>query len=218
MRRIFIPAISRPSSNWLTRHLRREPNPQADSRAPKLLVGLGNPGVRYALNRHNAGFLLLDRFAAAHQLSFARRRFNAQLAEGIVAGERVLLAKPQTFMNLSGNAVGKLASFYRIPTRDIIVCYDDLDLPFGRIRLRAQGSAGGHHGMESIIAALGTNDFARLRIGIGRPDSREDVNHVLGNFSGDETRMLDETLARAREALETWLREGIVKAMNEFNA
>ncbi len=200
------------------RHLGRERNPQADSRALRLIVGLGNPGVHYALNRHNAGFLLLHRFASTHQLSFARRRFNAELAEGTVAGERVLLAKPQTFMNLSGNAVGKLVSFYRIPTRDIIVCYDDLDLPFGRIRLRARGSAGGHHGMESIIAALGHNDFARLRLGIGRPDSREDVNHVLGNFSTDEERALDETLDRARAALEAWLREGIEKAMNQFNS
>ena len=183
-----------------------------------LIVGLGNPGVRYALNRHNVGFMLLDRLAEKHQLALTRRRFNALRAEGTVAAQRVLLAKPQTFMNLSGNAVGKLASFHRIPTSDIIIIHDDLDLPFGRIRLRARGSAGGHHGMESILAALGRNDFARLRIGIGRPAAREDIDHVLGNFSDEEQRALEEIFPRALDALELWLREGIEKAMNQFNA
>ncbi len=200
----------------MARHWGRQPDSNA---APpfKLIVGLGNPGIRYALNRHNVGFILLDRFAEKHQCSFARRRFNALLAEGTVEGQRLLLAKPQTYMNLSGNAVGKLVSFYRIPILDIIICYDDLDLPLGRLRLRARGSAGGHHGMESIIAALGSSDFARLRIGIGRPDSREDISHVLGNFSDEEQRIMDETFTRAGDALELWLREGIEKAMNQYN-
>ncbi len=183
----------------------------------RLIVGLGNPGIKYALNRHNIGFLLLDQFADKHQFSFARRRFNALLAEGSGDGSRLLLAKPQTYMNLSGDAVGKLVSFYRIPIHDIIVCYDDLDLPLGRLRLRARGSAGGHHGMESIIAALGSDDFARLRIGIGRPASREDISHVLGNLTPEEERTLDETLGRAVEALDLWLSEGIEKAMNQYN-
>lgn len=184
----------------------------------KLIVGLGNPGERYARNRHNVGFLLLDHLAEKHQLSFARRRFNALLAEGDIDAQRVILAKPQTFMNLSGQTVSKLSSFYRIPTNDIIIVYDDLDLPLGRIRLRAHGSAGGHHGIESIIAALGRNDFARVRIGIGRPESRDDVNHVLGNFSDEEQHVLNETFERALGALELWLRAGIEQAMNQFNA
>lgn len=183
----------------------------------KLVIGLGNPGLRYARNRHNVGFMLLDRIAQAERASFARQRFNAQLSELTLEGERLLLAKPQTYMNLSGNAVGKLVSFYRIPHRDIMVVYDDLDLPLGKLRLRATGSAGGHHGMESIINALDSTEIPRLRLGIGRPNSREDVNHVLGNFIDDEQEILDEVLARAEQALRVWVREGIVKAMNEFN-
>ncbi len=184
----------------------------------KLIVGLGNPGVQYAQSRHNVGFLALDRFAESHHLTFSRRRFNALLAEGAIQDQRVLLAKPQTFMNLSGNAVGRLISFYRIPFRDIIVVYDDLDLPLGRMRLRERGSAGGHHGMESIIAAVGHGDFARLRIGIGRPPSREDVEHVLGTFTRAEESMVKEVLARAVEALDVWLIAGLENAMNRFNA
>ncbi len=181
-------------------------------------MGLGNPGIQYARSRHNVGFMVLDRLADRHHLSFTRRRFDAFLAEGQIDGERVLLAKPQTFMNLSGKAIGKLASFYHIPSHDIIVCYDDLDLPLGRMRLRARGSAGGHHGVESTISSLGHEDFARLRIGIGRPDSREDISHVLGRFDEQEERVMDETIGAACEALEMWVREGIEKTMNEFNA
>ncbi len=212
-----IPPISRPSSNWLRRHLGREQG-AGDLVSHKLIVGLGNPGIRYAQSRHNAGFLVLDLLAEKHHLSFTRRRFDALLAEGEIAGARVLLCKPQTFMNLSGKAVGKVSSFYRIPSHDIIVCYDDLDLPLGRIRLKPRGSAGGHHGMESTIAALGHSDFARLRVGIGRPATKEDISHVLGSFSDEEGQTVQDTIDRAVEALEIWLREGIEKAMNEFNA
>ncbi len=204
-----------PSSNWLARHLGR--HPPAGEGPYKLLVGLGNPGVQYARNRHNVGFMLLDRFAERHHLTFARRRFDALIADGLVNGQRVLLAKPQTYMNASGNAVGKLASFYRVPSRDIIVCYDDLDLPLGRIRLRPEGSAGGHHGMESIIGALGHSNFARLRIGIGRPASKEDIGHVLGSFSREEEQALEPVWTRAMDALDVWLSEGIEKAMNLYN-
>lgn len=183
----------------------------------KLVVGLGNPGLRYARNRHNVGFMLLDRIARAEHASFVRQRFNAHLCELMLEGERLLLAKPQTFMNLSGNAVGKLVSFYHIPHSDIMVVYDDLDLPLGKLRIRANGSAGGHHGMDSIINALDSREIPRLRIGIGRPNSHEDVNHVLGNFIEDEQDAVDEILERAEQALRIWVREGIVKAMNEFN-
>jgi PTH1 family peptidyl-tRNA hydrolase len=211
----------RASARWLARRFAREQkashSPDA-SRGYKLIVGLGNPGIEYARNRHNVGFLVLDRFAESHSITFSRRRFNARLAEGVIEGRRVLLAKPQTYMNLSGSAVGKLVSFHQIPIHDIIVVYDDLDLPLGRMRLRARGGAGGHHGMESIVAALGHADFARLRIGIGRPASREDVDHVLGNFNDEERSIVEETVTRAVEALDIWLTAGIEEAMNRFNA
>lgn len=183
----------------------------------KLIVGLGNPGARYARNRHNVGFLIADEFARAHALDFSRKRFNAYIAEGALAGARVMLAKPQTFMNLSGEAVGKLCAFYKIAPHDLLVIYDDLDLPLGKLRLRARGSAGGHHGMESIIARLGTSAFPRLRVGIGRPSPDADIAHVLSDFTADERAVMEETFARAVQAIEVWVAQGIVKAMNRFN-
>lgn len=183
----------------------------------KLIVGLGNPGVRYARNRHNVGFMVVDRLAAAERATFTRRRFNAQLTEIKAGDERVLLAKPQTYMNESGRAVGKLAGFYHLPPESVIVIYDDLDLPLGRLRLRPNGSAGGHHGIDSIINTLGSSDIPRLRIGIGRPNPEQDVGHVLGNFNSDEQSLLDEALERAEQALRTWVRDGIITAMNRFN-
>ncbi|MBI5303147.1 MAG: aminoacyl-tRNA hydrolase [Chloroflexi bacterium] len=183
----------------------------------KLIAGLGNPGARYARSRHNVGFMIVERFARAHDLSFARKRFNAEIAEGSVGGGRVMLAKPQTFMNLAGDAIGKLFAFYKIASHDLLVIYDDLDLPLGKMRMRPKGGAGGHHGMESIIARIGTSDFPRLRVGIGRPDPNADVDHVLGDFEGDERALMDETFARAADAIDAWLREGLNAAMNKFN-
>lgn len=206
------------STKWLTRRVKRG-DAVLDSFQPmKLIAGLGNPGIKYARNRHNVGFMALDKLARAEQKKFERQRFNAQLLEINLAGERVLLVKPQTYMNLSGTAVQKLAAFYRIPRADVLVVYDDLDLPLGKIRLRANGSSGGHHGMESIINHLGGSDIPRLRIGIGRPNPSEDIGHVLGNFHEDEMSILDDVLSRAEKALRVWARDGIVKAMNEFNA
>ena len=206
------------STKWLTRRVKRG-DAVLDSFQPmKLIAGLGNPGIKYARNRHNVGFMTLDKLARAEQKKFERQRFNAQLLEINLAGERVLLVKPQTYMNLSGTAVQKLAAFYRIPRADVLVVYDDLDLPLGKIRLRANGSSGGHHGMESIINHLGGSDIPRLRIGIGRPNPTQDIGHVLGNFHEDEMSILDDVLSRAEKALRVWARDGIVKAMNEFNA
>lgn len=209
-----------PSLRWLLRH--------GAATAPtniKLIVGLGNPGTRYARSRHNVGFMIVERVAHAHALRFARKRFNAEIAEGNVGSARVLIAKPQTYMNLSGEAVGKLFAFYKIAPADLLVVYDDLDLPLGKMRLRPKGGAGGHHGMESIIARVGASDFPRLRVGIGRPDPSTllragpdtDVDHVLGSFDREERAVMDETFARAVEALQVWVRDGISKAMNEFN-
>ena len=201
-----------PSLRWLKRHGAAE-TPQNI----KLIVGLGNPGARYAHSRHNIGFLIADRFARAHALDFTRKRFNALIAEGSVGGQRILLAKPQAFMNSSGEAVGKLFAFYKIAPHDLLVVYDDLDLPLGKMRLRSRGSSGGHHGMESIIAHVGMSDFPRLRVGIGRPNPDADIDHVLGSFDADERVVMDETFARAADAIDVWLTDGITVAMNKFN-
>jgi len=201
-----------PSLRWLKRHGAAETPTHI-----KLIVGLGNPTQRYAHNRHNVGFMIVERFAHAHGWRFARKRFNAEIAEGAVDGVRVMLAKPQTFMNDSGEAIGKLFAFYKIAPHDLMVVYDDLDLPQGKLRIRSKGSAGGHHGMESIIARIGTSDFPRLRIGIGRPNPADDIDHVLSDFSGDERELMDETFARAVDAIAVWATQGINRAMNEFN-
>ena len=189
----------------------------ADARL--LIVGLGNPGKKYAQNRHNAGFHCLDRLAGAYQLAFDTRRDKAKLAIGRVAGRRAILAKPQTFMNDSGQAVGALARFFRVAPGDILVLYDDLDLAQGVIRLRPRGSSGGHRGIESIIQHLGTDDFARLRVGIGRPPGRmEPKAYVLQDFGCAERETMDEVYDRAVAAVETFIREGVKEAMNRFNA
>jgi len=184
----------------------------------KLIVGLGNPGPRYANNRHNVGFQCLDRLAQAHGLAFQRRENKALLARGQIAGVEVILAKPQTYVNLSGQAVERLARSYQVPLEDILVIYDDMDLPLGRIRLRPGGGAGGHKGVRSIIEHLGSRDFPRLRVGIGRPPGRMDpVDYVLGDFTPEERPVIEEVYERAIAAVECWLREGIVAAMNRYN-
>ena len=184
----------------------------------KLIVGLGNPGPRYANNRHNVGFQCLDRLAQAHGLAFQRHENKALLARGKIAGVEVILAKPQTYVNLSGQAVERLAWSYQVPLEDILVIYDDMDLPLGRIRLRPGGGAGGHKGVRSIIEHLDSRDFPRLRVGIGRPPGRMDpVDYVLGDFTPEERPVIEEAYERAIAAVECWLREGIVAAMNRYN-
>jgi len=183
----------------------------------RLIVGLGNPGKKYADTRHNVGYQFVDSVAESQGLASARRQFHAQIIDGKIAGHRVLLAKPLTFMNLSGNAVGSLVHFYKLDPSDLLVIYDDLDLPLGKARLRPQGGSGGHKGMKSIIERLGTQEFARLRIGIGRPRSGEPVSYVLKSFSEDEKIEMDRTFARARDALIVWMNDGIDLAMNDLN-
>lgn len=187
-----------------------------DAIAMKLLVGLGNPGREYAHNRHNVGFMCLDRFAKSQKLSFNLRQSHSRIAVGKVAGEGVVLAEPRTFMNLSGGAVASVMNRYRVAAGDLLVVYDDMDLPLGTIRLREQGSAGGHKGVASIIAALGRNEFPRLRVGIGRPGG-EAVNYVLGDFSPEERKIFEEVLERVSEAIVCYLSEGFSAAMNKFN-
>ena len=183
-----------------------------------LIAGLGNPGPRYTANRHNVGFRSVERLAAALDLTFDKRQKRACVALGTFHGQRVMLAKPQTFMNESGLAVVPLARFYRVSPERLFVIYDDLDLPLGTVRLRPEGGSGGHKGMRSIIAHLGAQHFPRLRVGIGRPPGRMDpAAYVLQDFSADEDLLLEETLERAVGAVETWLGEGIEAAMNRYN-
>jgi len=183
-----------------------------------LIVGLGNPGVRYARHRHNVGARCVSRLAAAHGLEFSRRQKNARVARGTIGGCPVVLAIPQTFMNESGRAVAPLARFYQVPAENLLVIYDDLDLPPGSLRIRPDGSSGGHRGMRSVIEHLGTQSFPRLRIGIGRPPGQMDpADYVLQNFTPDEEPVIEETIERAIAAIQTWLTEGLEKAMSLYN-
>lgn len=184
-----------------------------------LIVGLGNPGKQYEAIRHNVGFMAVDRLAARWQIEMRRHRKNAQTGEGKFDGIPVVLAKPQTFMNNSGLSVGPLQRLYAIEADRLLVVYDDLDLAFGRIRLRAGGGAAGHHGMESIIAKLSTREFPRLRIGIGRPkhEGEEVIDFVLTDFHGSDKAKLESVLDQAADAVETFLRSGIELAMTRFN-
>ena len=184
-----------------------------------LIVGLGNPGADYAKTRHNAGFLLVEKLAAQWKTDWANeRKFAARMAKAERNGKRVLLCEPQTFMNLSGESVGAIADFYQLPVSQLIVAVDDADLPFGEIRLRPSGSSGGHHGLESIEQHLGSREFARLRIGIGRRDSaRQIANYVLGKFDSSENELLEKVLSRAAGQIECWLNDGLPKAMSLFN-
>lgn len=184
------------------------------------MVGLGNPGAEYARTRHNAGFLVLEEIARRASAEWnLEKKFDARMARTERDDRKVLLAEPQTFMNASGEAVGALMNFYRVPNRELLVIVDDADLPLGEIRLRAKGSSGGHHGLESIEKHLGTTDFARLKVGIGRTKDgrREITNYVLGKFSKDEAKLLEKILQRAADQAECWCEHGVEKAMNRFN-
>jgi len=184
-----------------------------------LIVGLGNPGAEYAKTRHNAGFLLVEKLAERWRANWTfEKKFDSQVTRADRNGMRVVLCEPQTFMNASGEAVGPIAAFYRIPLNRILVVVDDADLPFGEIRLRSRGSSGGHHGLESIEKHVGSREFPRLRIGIGRKDgAREITNYVLGKFSSGEAALVEKVLTAAADQVECWLSAGIEKAMNQFN-
>lgn len=186
---------------------------------PALIVGLGNPGREYRLNRHNAGFLAIDRLVHRNGWpAFTRKQSNALVTSGDVQGRRVIAAKPQTFMNLSGNSVAGLARFYQIPPESVMICVDDLNLPFGSLRLRPRGTAGGQRGLQSIIDSLASDHFARLRIGIGRPPGQmRHAAYVLKDFNDDELDQLDGVFDRAVDALHAWLVDGIDLAMSKFN-
>ena len=182
-----------------------------------LIVGLGNPGADYAKTRHNAGFLLVEKLAEKWQAGWTKeRKFQARVARA--ERGKVLLAEPQTFMNLSGESVGALVKFYQLPLEKILVVVDDADLPLGEIRLRPGGGSGGHHGLESVAQHVGAKTYARLRIGIGRKnEARQITGHVLGKFSAGENALLEKVLERAAGQLECWLSAGLQKAMCQFN-
>ena len=184
-----------------------------------LIVGLGNPGAEYAKTRHNAGFSLVEQLAARWKVNWRNeRKFKARVARAERDGRRVLLCQPQTFMNASGEAVKAVVSFYQLPVKPVLVAVDDADLPLGEIRLRAGGSSGGHHGLESVEQHLGTRSFARLRLGIGRKDgAREITDYVLDRFDAAEAALMEKVLGRAADQVECWLADGIEMAMNRFN-
>ncbi len=201
--------------NRITQPLQVQPSPR---QGPFLIAGLGNPGRKYELNRHNLGFTLLDRLAARLGESFDQVQSRALIAKGTSLGERVILIKPQTYMNNSGTAVSSLVRFYQVPLPNLLVAYDDIDLPLGTLRIRPFGGSAGHKGMQSIIERLGTEDFPRLRLGTSRPPGhKEAADYVLRNFSADERLLLEETLDRALEAVITFLQHGLEQAMNMFN-
>ncbi len=182
-----------------------------------LIVGLGNPGRGHLYNRHNLGFMAADRLAARHDIELKRVQSKAIVGSGRVAGRPALIAKPQTFMNLSGEAVRSLMGYYRIPIERLLVIYDELDIPFGVIRLREKGGPGGHNGMRSIIQHMGS-DFARLRLGIGRPPGRMDpAAYVLQDFGRDELPVVSQMLTAAVEAVESFIADGINLTMTRFN-
>ncbi|XUX01346.1 MAG: aminoacyl-tRNA hydrolase [Dehalogenimonas sp.] len=188
----------------------------------KLIIGLGNPGRKYSGTRHNIGFTILSELARKHGINFDKRCCHSRSGEGRISDQQVVLAKPQTYMNLSGDAVSALARKYKVKPADIFVVHDDLDLPLGKIRIRANGSAGGHNGLKSIIASIGSMDFARLKIGIGRPENagieRQDViDHVLSDFDAIDRKIAEEAIARAVSAIETVLEYDLETAMNRFN-
>jgi PTH1 family peptidyl-tRNA hydrolase len=185
-----------------------------------LIVGLGNPGAKYARTRHNIGFMLVERLAEKWRTNWSdEKKFQARVARVERDGKPVLLAQPQTFMNASGDAVGAMVGFFRLPLKRLLVVVDDADLPLGEIRLRSQGSSGGHHGLESIEQHVGSREFARLRLGIGRTaDGRREItDYVLAPFSAAEAAMAEQELTTACAQVECWLDAGIEKAMNQFN-
>ena len=182
----------------------------------KLIVGLGNPGRAYVNNRHNVGIRCIDYFAQAHGIPIKERRARARLGIGEVAEKRVVLAKTRTYMNLSGQAVSRLVRHFNVPLGDLVVICDDLDLPLDKVRIRQSGGSAGHKGMKSIIDSLGSQDFPRIRVGIGRPDGDE-ISYVLSDFTAAEREVVREAVAEVADALHCILTEGIMAAMNRYN-
>lgn len=185
----------------------------------KLVAGLGNPGRDYAGTRHNIGFGVIARISDKYNIPLTGKEHKAVCGKGMIGGEKVILAQPQTFMNLSGESVRSLVDYYRLESEDIIIAYDDIDLEVGQLRIRSKGSAGGHNGIKNIISHLGTNEFPRVKVGVGgKPEGGDLVRHVLGRFSREDEKVIGEVLDVAVEAVETILSDGVEAAMNRYNA
>ncbi|MDQ0150243.1 aminoacyl-tRNA hydrolase [Eubacterium multiforme] len=181
-----------------------------------LIVGLGNPGSKYDNTRHNIGFEAIDYIAKKYNIDINRKKFKGEYGEGFIGSEKVILMKPTTYMNLSGECVREVLDFYKLTNEDMLVIYDDISLDIGKIRIRGKGSAGGHNGIKSIIAHVGSDEFSRIKIGVGQP--KEDlVNYVLGKFSKEEKEVLEESLEVSKLATDTIIKEDISSAMNKYN-
>ena len=184
-----------------------------------IIAGLGNPGSKYENTRHNMGFKAIDAMASEFGIDVNRAKFKGLIGEGRIGSEKVILLKPQTYMNLSGEAVKLAGGFYKIPPERILVIYDDVSLPVGKLRVRPKGSAGGHNGIKNIIAHLGTDVFPRIKVGVGAPDrpERDMVSWVIGNPTPEEQKLLDQALDRALDAAACVIERGVGEAMNRFN-
>ena len=196
----------------------RQSKPGMLQKQIRLVVGLGNPGREYEKTRHNAGFIAVDNIADAFSIPLDKRKFNTVFGKGLIEGVDVILAKPMAFMNKSGPPVQNLAGYFKIIYKDMLVIHDDIDLDFGRIKIIEKGGHGGHNGVRSLMDAFGEGDFSRIRIGIGRSGGGADVTgHVLGKYSADESKVLDQVITGARDAVVTILCKGIKDGMNRFN-
>ncbi len=183
----------------------------------KLFVGLGNPGKQYEQTRHNIGFMVVEQLAKKNDVSLDKAKFNGLFGSGVIHSEKVILCKPLTYMNISGECIRPLVDYYQIETNDIYVIYDDLDLPFGKLRLREKGSAGGHNGMKSLIHHLGTQQFNRIRIGIGRSKFQGVSDHVLSKFNEEENTHIQEAIQHSVSACEEAVNSPFIQIMNKFN-
>lgn len=181
-----------------------------------LIVGLGNPGAQYENTRHNIGFKVIDNIAKEYNIEINRQKFKGIYGEGFINGEKVILLKPTTYMNLSGESIREVVDFYKLTNEDLVVIYDDISLDVGRLRLREKGSAGGHNGVKSIIAHLGTDVFPRIKVGVGQPDV-DLVNYVLGKFSDKEMEVLSESIDASTKAVGEMIKDDVKTAMNKFN-
>ncbi|MGL4799454.1 MAG: aminoacyl-tRNA hydrolase [Cellulosilyticaceae bacterium] len=184
----------------------------------KLVVGLGNPGMKYAATRHNIGFEVIDSIAEYNNISINKNKFKAEIGEGTIAGEKVVLMKPQTYMNLSGESISAARAWYKIEPKDIIIIYDDVTLEVGQLRIRKTGSAGGHNGIKSIIQHLGGDAFPRVKVGVGeKPPGWDLADHVLGRFSDEEMKVLGPRLKDVSDAVEMIIKKDVDTAMNNYN-
>ena len=189
-----------------------------DSNHLTIVVALGNPGVKYKNTRHNVGFWCLDRIVDAHSIIINKKKRYFEFGQGDIGNKKIILARSRTFMNESGRAIQSLMTKYNVPPANLLILYDDMDLPAGSMRLRARGSSGGHNGMKSIVDAIGTTEFPRLRIGIGRPEfAEQNISHVLSEASLDELKRINQALCSATQAVEMFLVDGIDASMDRFN-